>query len=115
MLENSYGKAIWFPRVLAIAFSIVLVIFYFAPFATITRETFSLLTGILPAFTTLAFVILTWRKPKYCGYYLIIFAVAFACYFLFTKFSDSLAFAMMVGVPLIVGVQFIILGTKKPV
>ena len=114
MLENKYGKTIWVPRILAIAFALVLAAFYFLPFGGMTKDFNGFLRGILPAIVTLGMVAGTWKIPKYCGYYFIIFAVAFTCYFVFTKFNDGLAYAMMVGVPVIIGGQFILLGTKRP-
>ena len=114
MLENKYGKAIWFPRVLALAFVLVLAIFYFSDFKGLSADFSGFLSGLLPAIVTLGVIAGTWKLPKYCGYYLIIFAVVFACYFLFTKSRDGLAYAMMAGVPVLIGGQFILLGTKRP-
>jgi hypothetical protein len=114
MLETKYGKTIWFPRVLAIAFSLILAAFYFSPISSMTKDLSAIITGILPSVVSLAMIILTWRKPKYCGYYFIIFAVAFALYFAYKKYNDSFAYAVMAGVPVIIGGQFILLGTKRP-
>ncbi|MEI6578573.1 MAG: hypothetical protein WCN92_03830 [Eubacteriales bacterium] len=114
MLENKYGKTIWFPRVLALAFALVLTAFYFFRFEGFAADFSGFLRGLLPAIVTLGIIAGTWKLPKYCGYYFIIFAAAFACYLLFTKSNDGLAYAMMAGVPVLIGGQFILLGTKRP-
>lgn len=113
MAKKDFSKLLWIPQFLAAAYTVFLV--YFWEKASLGTESF--VTELLPSFVILAIVAVTWKKPKFCGIFFLMFAAAFAVYAVFTDLSFDNAYllmAIMACMPAIIGILFFIFAKKAP-
>lgn len=112
MVRKDFSKLIWIPQLLAAAYAVFLVLFW----EKASINTTSFVTELLPSFVILAVIAITWKKSKFCGFFFLLFAVAFAVYFVFATLSVDSAYLLMAitsGFPAIVGILFLMFAEKK--
>ena len=112
MAKNDVSKLLWAPWILAIAFVGLLVLIALDVLMSDVKA-LDIITTLLPAFLTLVMLILARKKPALLGVFFLVFAAAFAAYLIGTGTVSRDAFALICGIPGVIGVLFILL-TKKP-
>lgn len=114
MAKKDVSKLLWAPWILAIAFVGLLVLISLDVLLEDVTALDTLAT-LLPAFLTLVMLILSRKKTALTGVFFLVFAAAFAVYLISAGTSSKDAFALMCGIPGIIGVLFILLTKKTPV
>jgi len=113
MAKKDVSKLLWAPWILAIAFVGLLVLIALDVLLEDVTA-LDMLSTMLPAFLTLVMLILSRKKTALIGVFFLVFAAAFAAYLIGTSTESKDAFALVCGIPGVIGVLFILLS-KKPV
>lgn len=113
MAKKDVSKLLWAPWILAIAFVGLLVLI---SLDVLLKDVAALdaIATLLPAFLTLVMLILSRKKTALLGVFFLVFSAAFAAYLIGTGTESKDAFALVCGIPGVIGVLFI-LFSKKPV
>lgn len=113
MAKKDVSKLLWAPWILAIAFVGLLVLIALDVLLD-DVDALDIIATLLPAFLTLVMLILSRKKPALLGVFFLVFAAAFAVYLIATGTSSKDAFALICGIPGVIGILFILLTKKTP-
>ncbi len=113
MPKSNLEKIVWLPRSFSILFSLFLLVLTAEPFIGRPNQYDKFYVKAIVCGLMLAFIAITWNKPKITGVFFISLAIGFFAFFLMEKVDDPTAYSLMSGVPAIIGILFMTFGKNK--
>lgn len=113
MPKSNLDKLVWLPRSFSILFSFFLLVLTAEPFIGRSNQYDKFYVKAIVCGLMLAFIAVTWNKPKITGVFFISLAIGFFAFFIMEKVSDPTAYSLMSGVPAIIGILFMTFGKNK--
>jgi hypothetical protein len=106
---------IWIPRILLIIFSLSLIIYTYilsvGPQPFINKLEYFLL-HVIPAIAWLLILWLTWKKPQWCGFLIIL--VSFIFTILYRTYALFINLAFISIAPFLIGILYVFVNYKQP-
>jgi hypothetical protein len=106
---------IWFPRVMLIIFALFLIIFSLDSFSgsiPFIYKVEGFLLHNIPTITLLLILWLSWKRPMWGGFLLILVSLIFT--FFFHTYRQLVNFLIITGAPFLVGLEFLIVHYMHP-
>lgn len=113
MPKSNLEKIVWLPRSFSILFSLFLLVLTAEPFIGAPNQYDKFYVKAIVCGLMLAFIAITWNKPKITGVFFISLAIGFFAFLLMEKVDDPTAYSLMSGVPAIIGILFMTFGKNK--